>query len=383
MPTVMDIVDLAKALETKAVYLFEDRCTVVRNRNSKCTKCKDACPVDAVYAEKNVIHFDFETCIKCGACTTVCPCEALVPIDPLDLVVEEELKTCVPLADGCAAFACARIASKKIGDPEKYVEVPCLARVDEATLIDLAASGVDDILLIDGVCKTCKYRFTSAGTDITVETANQIIQAQGGSAEVKRVSEFPEHLQLEDYRQYLQESRRNFFSSTGTRAREAAVKTFDTLVLKNTDNKIIKSIKDRLQITEDGTLPQFEPQRHVRILDAMYSMGESVEPYIDTRDFGSVEIDTEKCKSCKMCTVFCPTHALRKTTLKPPEGQSGSYIEFQASECIQCKLCEDACMHKCLTVNSVVSTEELFDFEPRLILLPPANKRMGVLGNKK
>ena len=99
-------------------------------------------------------------------------------------------------------------------------------------------------------------------------------------------------------------------------------------------------------------------------------------PEIDTRLFGSVSIDTDACSSCNMCTVFCPTGALRKSELVPEEGE-GSFLEFSVADCVQCNLCADACLKNCLTVNSVVSTE------PRLIHLPNPPARPGILSSLK
>ncbi|MDU1908859.1 MAG: 4Fe-4S ferredoxin, partial [Eggerthella sp.] len=66
--------------------------------------------------------------------------------------------------------------------------------------------------------------------------------------------------------------------------------------------------------------------------------------------------------------------------LVPEEGE-GSFLEFSAADCVQCNLCADACLKSCLTVSSTVSTEELFDFEPRLIHLPNPPARPGILSS--
>ncbi len=379
MPNLVDIVEVAEALETKAVYLATDRCTVVRNRNSKCTKCSDACLADAVHANKNKLELDFDACIRCGACTTVCPTEALIPLEPLDADLASEIASALEKTQDTAVFACARIASKHVGDPTKFAQVPCLARMEESVLVKLAALGVDDIVLVDGVCKTCKYRATSAGTDVTVATANQLIEAVGGTARVRRTSEFPEVTLLQDAQQLLGESRRGWFFKTRERAKDATVKTVEVVALKS-NNQVVASLRDRLKISDAGTLPQFNPERRMEILNAMYEMGEPVVPEIDTRLFGYVTIDTDKCNACNMCTVFCTTGALSKSKEKPESGE-GSYLEFQAADCVQCNLCQDACLKKCLTVETVVPTDELFDFEPRLIWLPKPSRRPGVLGS--
>ena len=48
MPNLVDIVEVAEALESKAVYLASDRCVVVRNRHASCAKCADATPLLSV-----------------------------------------------------------------------------------------------------------------------------------------------------------------------------------------------------------------------------------------------------------------------------------------------------------------------------------------------
>ena len=67
MPNLVDIMEVAEALESKAVYLAVDRCVAVRNRHASCRRCTDACPMDAVHAEHNVLSIDTERCVACGA----------------------------------------------------------------------------------------------------------------------------------------------------------------------------------------------------------------------------------------------------------------------------------------------------------------------------
>ena len=64
-----------------------------------------------------------------------------------------------------------------------------------------------------------------------------------------------------------------------------------------------------------------------------------------------------------------------------PDG--GSFLEFSCAECVQCGLCVDACMKKCITVSPQVRTAELFDFEPRFIYLPKPQARPGILSRIK
>lgn len=381
MPNLVDIVEVAEALESKAVFLAPDRCTVVRNRHSSCRKCSDACPTDAVGAVDNVLALDNELCVACGACTVVCPTEALIPLQPLDEDLAESVANAVVASGGRAVFACARIASKHKGDPSKFAEVPCLARMEESVLLELAARDVRDILLVDGTCATCKFRANVPGIDATVASANQLLAAQGSDIRVERASEFPDDVLLEDQRSLLGASRRGFFSQAKGTALTAAEKTVEVAFIKK-GGAAGPTLRERLRMSDAGTLPQFNPVRRMHVLDAMDSLGPSVVPEVDTRLFGSVQIDAEACSSCGMCAVFCPTGALKKSDLVPEEGE-GSFLEFSASDCVQCNLCADACLKSCLEVSSVVSTDELFDFEPRLIHLPNPPARPGILSSLK
>ncbi len=122
----------------------------VRNRNASCRKCIDACPADAISVHNNVLSVDHKACVACGACTVVCPTEALIPIRPADEAFEQAAAEAMAVLDGYAVIACARIASKGLADPHKFAEAPCLARVDESLLLGLAAVGAKDIVLVDG-----------------------------------------------------------------------------------------------------------------------------------------------------------------------------------------------------------------------------------------
>ena len=384
MPNLADIVEMAESLESKAVYIAADRCVAVRNRHSSCRKCVDACLADAVTVKNNKLEIDAGACVACGACTAVCPTEALIPLDPLDADLSAGIASAVTACEGVAVFACARMEARHVGDPDKYAVVPCLARMEESVLLALAARGVQDIVLVDGTCKTCKYRACVPGIDATVASANTLLAAQVSDVRVRRASEFPEVALSRDANKTYGAARRGFFTQAGGTAKSAAKTAAEKTLAKmlGGSEKKEQTLRERLRMSDKGTLAQFSAERRMRVLDSMDALGQSVVPEIETRLFGNVEIDLGKCSSCLMCTVFCPTGAIRKSEDVPEDGK-GSLLEFSASDCVQCNLCADACLKKCLTVSPVVSTQELFDFEPRIIQLPEPPARPGLLGSKK
>lgn len=363
MPSVNDIIEIAQELQTKSVLVLGDKCVTVRNRNARCRKCIEACPVkDAITIGHNEISIDFDTCLSCGACTAVCPTEALVPLEPMDADLANHVTlACLKTDDGQAVIACARIDAKHEADPRKYTAVPCMCRVEESLLVGLAAHGIHKIVLVDGDCATCKLRSTRATADAVIDSANNLLSVWGSHAQVVRSSTFPAHCALEDERGLYGQARRSFFGDAGHTAKDALVKT----VLKELNTKQDEpTLRDRLMVGA-GKMPQFNAARRMNVLDALDKMGEPSEENIDTRLWGRVEIDTDVCNGCAMCTVFCPTGALRKGDEEERKQQGLELImEFDSSECVQCHLCADSCFKECLHVSSHVSTEELFDFEP-------------------
>lgn len=380
MPNLNDIVEVAEALETKPVLVAEARCVVVRNRNVRCRKCVEACPVGAIAIDGNTLALDSGTCVSCGACTVVCPTEALIPIKPLDEDLASSVADATITNDGVAVFACARIASKRLADSNEFAEVPCLARMEESILVELVAQGVQQILFVDGTCSTCKFHACNAGIDATVASANTLLAAMGSSVRVKRQSAFPEEMLVTEDKGHYGVSRRGFFTQARGTARDAAGKTVAT-VLKEEKDKKAPSIREKLRMTSDGTLPQLNAERRMHILDAMDRIGEPQVSELETRLWGRVDVEKEGCRSCDMCAMFCPTGALRKGEEEEPADSStmsygksrvkpASDLEFSMAECVQCRTCEDICLNNCLKVDSTITLEELFDFEPRIIPRP-------------
>ena len=139
MPNLNDIMEMVDALETKAVITAPTRCVAVRNRHSTCRKCADVCMADAIEIEKNELAIDAGACVACGACIAVCPTSALISVDPMEEALAAAVATATAAAEGVTVIACARKAARQTGDPDKYAVVPCLARMDERLLVELAA----------------------------------------------------------------------------------------------------------------------------------------------------------------------------------------------------------------------------------------------------
>lgn len=370
MPSLEDIVDIVEAMETKGVFVAEDRCVVVRNRNVSCRKCENICPVNAFSIEGNTLLLDSKICISCGACTTVCPTEALISLRPLDDDLAYSIADVCLQNEGVAVFACARIASKGLADPSKFAEVPCLARIEESILIELAAQDVGTILLVDGMCASCKFRDCNKGIDASVASANTLLTAMGSSIRIERRLAFPDFMLSDDTSGLRGVSRRGFFTKARGTAKEAAEKTVMGALNVNRKKEML-NLRERLGVLPEGTLPQFEATRRMRILDSLERIGAPQKDEIETRLWGNISISLDACNACSRCAVFCPTGAIREFEMED-EAQDKliRVLEFSLADCVQCRTCEDICLKHCLQVGEKTSLNELFDFEPRVIPLP-------------
>ena len=174
MPNLNDIMEMMDALETKAIITIPTFCVAVRNRHSATVHCSGGCRAKR---DENGGLLCAYGCVACGACVAVCPTSALVPMDPMPDDLAGAVAETTNAADGLTVIACARKAARNVGDPDKYAVVPCLARMEEELLVELVARGVPEICLVDGDCRTCKYRGAVPAIDDTVESTRGIGRA--------------------------------------------------------------------------------------------------------------------------------------------------------------------------------------------------------------
>lgn len=392
MPSFGDMLEVADLLQLNAISIQADRCVAVRNRNSKCQKCVEACIADAISVSRNEIEIDPSACTNCGCCIGVCPTGALCAVEPSqDALETEACKTGDP-SSGTAIIACARKAARREGDPDKYAEVPCLGHLTEEELLNVAAAGYDDIVLVDGDCASCKFGAASAFVDDVVANACKLFDGCGAEAIITRSPEFPPEAIDRESANIRGKSRRGLMRQTGSYMKTVA----GNVAQKAIDEKLGRkneplTLRDRLGAGKSGKLPAFAPAANYRILEDMEKLGKAsrdMQPedsaastegapdfalsgeIIDTRHFGIVEIEADKCSGCGMCVMFCPTGALKFDEFDEPADPDRRYLEFQAADCTQCMLCKDVCLRYCIEVGSKVTVGELFDFEPRLIEIP-------------
>jgi formate hydrogenlyase subunit 6/NADH:ubiquinone oxidoreductase subunit I len=348
---------LFEGIQSEYIRVHQNRCVVVRNRNSKCQRCAMACTSGAIAIVANEIDVAAEKCIGCGTCATVCPTGALEAAQPGD---SELLTSCLKSAKqnaGGAVIACEQLldAASGLVDTEKAARVTCLGRVDESLLLSLAVAGVDSITLAQSSCSECNHRLGLETAKLVQETANSLLNAWGSPLCVGLIVGLPDAVLLEERLAYDQ-SRRDFFENMAGKAKTVATRTLGN-ALNDTDGKQGEPESRYQKVMSDGTLPHFIPDRRGRLLDGLAALGEPEDNTIRTRLWGRVSIDLEQCNACMMCAAFCPTAAISK--LMEADTEETTALEHYPGDCLKCRCCEDICPTGALTLLDDVRSTDL------------------------
>lgn len=368
-----NILGLFEKLESQSLAVQPSRCVVVRNRNASCRRCAEACPTGAILVEGNDLAVAPERCIGCGTCATVCPTAALESKKPDDKELLRAAVAAMQANDGAAVIMDAAMQAAAEGkyDPAKVAVVKSLGRVDESFIAVLVAGGATSVALVAGPAegKTAEGNAEEAeaaeiaetvgaapdrAAQLVRDTAALLLETWGSDVSVKLTTKLPRSVRLAEPAEF-DTGRRGFFSSMRDEARAAAAITAEHVVREKLGADEPEEPKFA-KVTDDGTLPHFLPERRGRLLLALSNMGEPEDIMIDTRLFGHVIIDPEKCTSCQMCATFCPTEAIHKFGDAAAAAETGKPfgIDHYTGRCVQCHCCEDICPTNALTLSTDV-----------------------------
>ena len=327
----------------------------MRNRNAKCLKCAEVCTSGCISYEDNELIISPEKCIGCGTCATVCPTCALEAHRPNDAELLHQCIQAMRAADGEVIIACEQIVNAAEGliDRTKVVSVTCLGRVEESLLTTLAVAGAKHVSLVEGKCGECPHATGFHMAEQVRDTANTLLETWNNGMRVDLVAKFPRCARLEGKASF-DADKRHFFEEMKSEAKTAAGTTADFAVKETLG--IEDKPESRFQkVMEDGTLPHFIPDRRELLLNSLASLGEPQDVMIETRLWGHVIIDPDKCSSCQMCATFCPTGAISKFT--DEDGTFG--VEHFPGDCVKCRCCTDICPKQALTLSDEVFAVDL------------------------
>lgn len=327
-------------LASDKLRIDHSRCLKVRNRNTTCHRCVDACTSGCLSFGDDGIKVDSSLCIGCGTCATVCPSAAIETLNPDDVMLHECALENSWGNSGEAILACERAQAGSA------VKVTCLSRVDESLILGLLADGAQKVILVHGDCDACPEKSCIATARMVAKSANSLLKAWGK----------PDNAVI------LRDSASSDSDSSKPLPKAVHAKPADPV----SEPALPKVDKRR------RTLPQHLPARHAKVLESLMQMGEPQVDSVDNRLWGSVEIDTDACVSCQMCATFCTTGAIQRL----PRAE-GFGVVHTPQLCVQCGCCQDICPAGALKLSSAVNTKQLVEGAQLRIDMTPIEHPSG------
>ena len=378
------MINLIDEMNSPLLAVEPQRCVLVRHRNGECLRCAAVCTTGAISLGEEGIVVSPEKCIGCGTCASACPTGCLTAANPTDEELFGAVEAALAENEGRVAIACERAFAMASGnrmkrdscdatapsfvpgkiagatsDGRPLVGVVCLGRVDESLLVEATARGARSIQLISGPCESCPHRCGGALSDEIIVSAETLLAALGTPYPIDRIrlqhaSDTREILRLRPTAS-AQDDTNAVNAATVADASEDCLSESGYPVAPPTGESQQDSREPQFaHVQADGTLPHFVPERRLRLFNSLKALGTPAAPTVTTRLWGQVTIDTELCRSCRMCTVFCPTGAL--TRFDAANDAFG--VEHRSALCMQCRLCETICPEQAITVAEEVSADE-------------------------
>lgn len=346
-----NIIGLWQALDGGAVAVDEQRCVVVRDRHARCRACAEACPTGCISLDARRFVIQPERCVGCGTCATACPAAAIAALEPDDETLFAQCREAWE-SRGVVTVSCAAVAAS--GD----VPVRCLGRVDEGLLSSLEEIGVPEVTLRQGACERCPL---SRG----IETARQVVQTFNALAGAWGRAPFVS---------LIADDRSCFCPDGGAGEAKDEAPCEAALAEGNAAECSAPAAGSVVKVDGGGVLPRAVPQRRTALLRMLQRWGEPDGAGIPARLWGEVAIDADRCVSCRMCAVFCPTGALSRT-----EAESDLFgLLHTPSLCVHCETCQSVCLTGALKLKDAVSALDIVQETTHLIPLePPAYQRVG------
>lgn len=398
---------LLGAIEGDAVKVDSSRCISVRHQRATCQRCVDSCTTGALGREGNQLAVHPELCIGCGTCAAACPTSAIETASLTDEALTQAIRTSVKATKGHPVFACEKAIARYRDqlDPEQLgrevCELRCLGRLDESAFAGLAAYRSFDATLVCGDCDTCPQAPGGRQVREVAASSQKLVEAFGSTMQVSITQQMPERCLGAPKGAFgrrasaprakegspatasaAMDRRQVFASAKEALTSQAAVLAAEELGIAGQGPAEAPLRQQLGKINEEGTLPQFVPSRRTRLYNYLNHIGTPTVDEVTSRTIGTISIDGDTCRQCRMCATFCPTGALRRLNsgVQPalnsevgeyshtapnklardiPERAAAEYgLLHRPAACVRCRACEQICPVGAITVSDTVPLKE-------------------------
>ena len=94
-----------------------------------------------------------------------------------------------------------------------------------------------------------------------------------------------------------------------------------------------------------------------------FEVGEGEVPYDPEGPFAQLLLDEVKCNACEACVQICPTAAIERGA-----GEEAFRLTVDASRCVNCALCLDACIPNALTYRQGLSLKVVASKDQQILV---------------
>ena len=311
------------------------RCLKMRFNASRCRRCVDICPHQAVTLDDG-LAINPDQCSGCLLCTTVCPVGALESSRSDFFICLAQLSKVPEPVLGC-------IRTKKSAN----ATLACLGGLADEHLLMLSHTLTGSLTLNLTSCPDCpnhsmtvhlRKRLDSLAEDRPFGRKCRLVLAD--SAEKLNYSQ-----EVVD--------RRSFFKSVG----HYLFKGADTILFPQTEQ-----VQQRSEYGEKRLPLRRELLNRIRATISPEGAGRI------RKDFEFFVSFADNCTSCQGCVAICPTGALQTKSSETPPG-------FDHLLCTGCGLCSEFCLDGAVQIYSGTTT--IYADTTGIILAGGRSRRMG------
>lgn len=312
--------------ESSELSVSDASCLRLRSRYSECSFCVGACPVGAIRFSDDSLDVS-SACLGCARCAGACPTGALKVNRFPDFAVLPR----AALEADVLEVECARVP--RWAAAKNALRLRCAGGIGAHDLLGLYAEReCRNARVIDrGLCGDCpasdRGRHPAAAA---VSAARALLEgfgapyAEGVAFEFRRLPQGARPLPAPHAEPEPDASRRDFLRRLagipqGEPAADAAPARLAAKLIPIQKTRTLRALQ-RIAAMAGGTMPA------------------ALLPKIEIR---------ERCANHGVCVALCPTGALRRYEA---DGESG--MEFDASACIACGDCRNACPEQAVRLMS-------------------------------
>lgn len=348
--------------EKKPLNLCFGLCSGNRDRKSTCRECANVCPqglpkVGEFGLSKEI---DLTECKSCGLCATVCPNGVFEVKEPSDVALLKKINSLLEKKEKLTVGCYLGGGKNKKGGHD--LTLTCLARLNEALLVASSSMGAKEVLLKTYACQGCEKKTALSVIKRSVENSLKLLHAFGKDTKIVFLEEAPVDETSEEREEKETEAtyeRREFLQFLKGRTFAVA-----GMVAEGAIDHLKETAAPRREQEKPVGLEHRVPAKRQILIHFLRRLGEPKLEHISGANLPLAQVSIqENCSLCDCCSQFCPTGALRSTTIRGTKG-----IDFSLSLCTGCGLCKLACSDGALSLSDTIETAELIEDEAKRLV---------------